>query len=287
MKSFNRDFHRKSFKNPLFPAAGKKRKLNYKIVLSGALIFFALIAVLYSSNWLKINTINIFGNESVNTIEIMSVINNQTSLRRFWLFKEDNLLFFDKSAAGKKLIDEYGFDSVKINKQFFHTLNVTVKEKFYSVIFITGGNRYYLDYNGRVIKKMNDNGVVTGQGQGNTQVIRSEIAGETRPILNDLSNTPIAIGQDALSREFIDFITDLNNELKNNSLFSISQFEINDLSIKYVTLVTAQGWKVMFSPDGSVKTQVALLNQVLTQRIKDLKKLKYVDLRYDGKVFYE
>ena len=55
-----------------------------------------------------------------------------------------------------------------------------------------------------------------------------------------------------------------------------------------VSVVTMEGWEVMFNSFGDPAQQVKNLDVVMSEKIKaDRKSLKYVDVRFDNRIFFK
>jgi len=113
-------------------------------------------------------------------------------------------------------------------------------------------------------------------------------------ILNIFSGkaaAPPQIGDEVASRETMDFILKLKNELPKTktagaAALSAANFEIvsaGDLRVK-----TSAGFEIYFNPGYSMETQINALRMVLDNEIKgNYVSLEYIDLRIEGRVYYK
>ncbi|MFA5021978.1 MAG: cell division protein FtsQ/DivIB [Patescibacteria group bacterium] len=282
-----RDYQRKSFKNPYYlskPKAKKKsrHKLGWLLLI---LLVFGL-AYFFVAKPFRLDKIEISGNQYVGNNEIQAEIGQQLNKRRWLIFSQSNILFFDSNQAKINLLAKFFFENLEIKKKYFHTISILVTEKKSYLSWVSAAQNYFLDLNGVVIKKEEGTDLFIQQ-QGDNQVVRPQAGTNSYPIIYDQSNSPLKIGQAVISKELINFIVDLTQQVELNADFDISHFNISSPQAKDISLITKDGWEVRFSLEESVKTQIDLLTSVLHQQIKDHKKLKYIDLRFGEKVFYQ
>jgi len=289
MAKIKKDFERKKFHNPLFPRLGRKKNPVNRWLIIGGLFVAGLLGVmiLNLSGYFNIRAVEVSGNEYISQEEISNLIYAQMKQRRFLLFSQSSLIFFSQSRAAKALTDQFYFDQVQIKKLWPSRLNVKITEKFYALIMVSRTQRYYVDFTGRAIKLIDEKGAVVKSSSGNTQIIRSQASIDNRPLVFNLNNDAIKPGQMILPNETVNFVDELHALLKSNANFTVSHYSLDNLSGKDLTMITQNGWKAIFNASGSAESQAALLDLILGQKIQDKSKLKYIDLRFEGKVFYQ
>ena len=143
-----------------------------------------------------------------------------------------------------------------------------------------------MDLEGKVIQKV-DTSNLTVQPDTKTMIVRSTINSEFYPIVYDLSNSPVEIGQKIIEPAVVSFIIGLMETFSDGTILSVANFKIDAPSSPDVALVTNDGWEVKFTTSDSINNQKAFLLAVLNEQIKDRKNLDYIDLRYGEKVFYQ
>lgn len=283
-----RDFSKKNFKNPFFLKKQKGRRNFWAkfIIPAGILLLVVGLYFLNSSASLQIKNIEITGNEHISQAQIKSLILAQLNSRRFLFFSQKNILFFSPRQAKNELTKNYFFRELKIQKKYFETIAIAVKEKTIRVIWSTGGNKYYLDLAGNVLEKADDF-IVSQTAAGDTDLVRAQAVSSRYPLILDKSNTPINIGQKAVDEKLIDFVIGLTEFLKNNGDFGISHYVLENPQSQEITLITDEGWEARFKTTEAVKIQGNMLVAILAEKIKDRKALQYIDLRFGEKVFYQ
>ena len=283
-----KDYQKKNFQNPFFPKTQKlKRRLFKRFWLILIIFIIAGLYFLNSADQLRIENIEVAGNEYIKGQDIESVIWEQTTKKRWFLFSQSNIVFFSKNSAKKALAGNYFFDQLSIKKKYPDTLEVKVKEKISSLLWVSGGGQYYLDLRGIVIRKLTGDDLLIKAGEGQTDVVRSEASSGRYPLIYDQSNTPVEIGQPAVSPKVADFIVNLTNQLNTGADFDISHYNIVGPDSREIILVTNEGWAARFNLEDSVRSQGDLLLSILYQKVEDRNSLEYIDLRFGDKVFWK
>lgn len=283
-----RDFSKKDFRNPFFPKKQKKRRfwpVRLVIPVGFLLLLIGLYFLNVNSN-LRIKNIVVAGHEHISQAEIKGLILEQLNKSRFLFFSQGNILFFNKRQAKKTLSQNYFLDELKVEKRYFDTISVELKEKTVMVIFQTGADNYYLDLSGVILKKADKFDIVS-QAMGDTSLIRAEINSDRFPLIIEQSAQPVQIGQKALAQETIDFVIKTTAAVKKEADFEISRYLLADPASSEITLKTKEGWEARFKMTESPEIQVQSLLAILEEKIKDRSKLQYIDLRFGQKIFIQ
>jgi len=67
----------------------------------------------------------------------------------------------------------------------------------------------------------------------------------------------------------------------------VSHYTIDRLNSDQLTMVTTQGWYVIFRTTDSANDQIARLALLLQNKITDRDQLEYIDLRFGEKTFFK
>ena len=284
-----RDYQNKGFRNPYFnkKAKGiKSRKTRYFVII-GLILLLTAFYFLDHAEFLKIKNIEISGTEYISQSEIKDLILEQTSSRRFIFFHQSNILFFSKSQAKKKLAENYSFESLKIKKNYPDGIKIELKEEISALIWISGENKYFLDLAGIPLRQLTQDDLVIEKSEGQTDIIRPEISSGNYPVIYDLSNSPVIIGQAVAPKDLVDFVVSLTEKLKKGADFNIAHYELTNPQLKEVILLTKEGWKIYFRTEDPIDQSVGSLFSVLQQEIKNRSTLEYIDLRFGQRVFWK
>ncbi len=292
-----------------------------KLVLRGVVAlgisggFFVAFYFFFSGAY-RITDIQISGRQNISEYAIRRVIDEQLTKRRFLIFPENNLFWFRKSEAERDIRESYVLEGLKIEKKFPHTLQVEIQEKVSTLVWVTKQGDieryYYLDLHGIVLgeipeeeveqfflkdKKLDQAGgesvveVKDLASQGQDAAPAEPAAGEHEalfPVIHDVSGLSARVQDQVLDEKTVQFIVDVS--LKFPEKFPnipIKYFATLEPMSSRVQAVAEEGWEIYFEAEKDLDAQLNNLSLVLKQKIKDTKKLQYIDLRFDERIYYK
>ena len=106
------------------------------------------------------------------------------------------------------------------------------------------------------------------------------------PIFVDRSNGEIKIGDSVLTAEEIASVFRFGEHLKAQNI-SYTQVEFDRLAGKWTGLLTTDGYRILFDVTGDIDAQAQRLELIRKEKIKDVSKLEYIDLRFGDHVYYK
>ena len=90
-----------------------------------------------------------------------------------------------------------------------------------------------------------------------------------------------------INKDVILFISNLNTKLPNKSI-KIKKLYLETINDLKLTVTTEVGYDIYFNTGKDIDQQIEYLGIVIKDKIKDdIKKIKYIDLRFDSKIFYK
>jgi cell division septal protein FtsQ len=176
-----------------------------------------------------------------------------------------NILFFNMGELRKTLAGDPRIINIKINRKFPNDINITADESKPAIIWSAAGENFLLD----------DRGAVIGEAKN-----------ENLPTVFDASNINVKPGERVASPTFIKFISDIFQGFEPSTGVKISKATIFDL-LTDVHILSSDGWTVYLDATKSSDAQLKNLTRVLAEAKKDSKKLEYIDMRLDNKIFYK
>lgn len=284
-----RDYQRKSFRNPFF-SHSKKTKPQRRLFFLPLILLIVFIVGLYFlnvSDFLKIKNIEVRGNQKVSSKEIKAVVLNQLTKKRFLIFPQSNILFFNKKVVRNELDKNYLFADLRIKKRYFNTIEIEIEEKTNLVVWISNSKQYYLDLLGTAVKEIEPADRLVYQQQGETEIVRAGIITSDYPVIYDQSNQLVKIGQKIVEKKIIDFVVSLNDKFLKQFDFATDYYLMPNQAASEITLITKEGWRVYFNLNELAENQAKLLSVILAEKIQDRKNLEYIDLRFGERVFYK
>lgn len=137
-KKIKKDYQAKNLDNPFFRKKSKKKKkpsfLWIKLVLA-FLVVAGLSWLLFIFPYWNIEEIEILNYERINPERVKARIIEQKNKKSFFIFSQENIFLFKKSALIEDLKEEFNLSDIKIKKKLPNTLKVDVIEKPYSYIY--------------------------------------------------------------------------------------------------------------------------------------------------------
>lgn len=272
----------------------QRRSFKVYAILAGLGVAFILY-LLFWSGLFKIQNIQINGATSLDPAPIEQIVRAQMQKSRFLVFSQSNLLFFDATAAENAVKNQFVINDIQIKKRPFKTLKIELSEKTSQITFVSNDRYYYLDPNGIAVKEILVAKVTLVEGEaGSANASTTPPAADENlidlgaidqglPLVYDLSNKDVKIGQKIIEPQMISFIIALRDKLPGQQI-GIKSFQIPERQGTEVRVVTDKGYDIYFSSKDDLARQLANLNLVLKEKVKD-KKINYIDLKFGNRVF--
>ncbi len=271
-KKFRRNLAGQKYSNPLFAKKNWRQFIIDRFSLFGfgvVLLFLLFVYLLFYSPLLQITTIEIQGTDA-ETAKVLDekYVRWQLGQRRFWVFRQSNILLFSTSWLIENIEKEYSFESLTINKKTPHSLHVTIKEKEPELIWTTDNTSFYISEKGIVSSKVND-----------TQTI------EGFKTVFDQSNEVVRPGDMVLPPEKISFIINAINRVSDFTVFEIDSFTIPHRLSSQFSAQTTEGYAIYFDMTKDLSNQIVKLKEVFTDSDRLRNPEEYIDLRIGDRVY--
>lgn len=274
-KKRQKDYQVKGLKNPFFRIKKKTSSKFVKIRLILLFLFFIFVVwFFWFSPVFNIKNIKVQGLNRVKPELIMQISWQQTEANRFLIFTQKNIFSYDNRSLIKNINSTFNFSKLEINKKWWaRELIIKIEERPYAFIWQEGAAYYFSDKDGNLI---NDESV--SEEQKKQYFILENRAGNTLILDNKQIN---------INKDYLPFIFAVNEKIKNNPDFKVNRYYINN-ELNTIKLVLDNGPEIYFSTREEPLGQLTKLITVKRETIKDsFDKLKYIDLRYKDKVYYQ
>lgn len=238
------------------PKETKKRVIPKSIIILFLVIIIicALFITIFFSPLFKIKEIKIDGEIDQNTI---SYINQNIN---------NNIFLFDTNKIKNEILkNNLQITDVNVYRGIPGTIKITLFERLPKLIWQTSGTKYLIDEKGIIYYKINPD----------------EIYDLT--IITDNKNLSVALNSEVATINFIDFVFEINSKLKENA-YDISEYQINE-TIFQIDAITKDNKKIIFDTTRSSSDQIDALILTAKEHKEEIK--SYIDLRVEGKVYYE
>jgi cell division septal protein FtsQ len=272
LKKIKKDYQAKNLRNPFFHKVKKgSGKKHWPLFLFFLFILFIILFWFFgfSSFW-NLKNIEVSGLTRSSDTDLKNIIYNQSNSRRYLIFKEKNILFFNTTKAHDDILNQYNFTNVNVSVKWPHTIIVKVYERPYAFIFREGNNCNYCSADSFLIKEV----PVTADDLKKYFVLEND--------------TPVSVtknGKIDVPEDYLNFILTLSKAISNYPELSVEKFEI-DQSFRSVNVKFNNGPTVYFNTKLDATEQLNRLILVKKEKIKDnFSKVNYIDLRYGDRLF--
>ncbi len=238
------------------------------------------------SDIFQVQKIDIQGNDNIKKGDIENIILAQMEKKRFIFFPQKNIIFLNKKEAGDIMFSRFALDELDIKKKLFHDLQITLKEKKPYIVWIENKKSYYVDEKGMVISQV-EQFDTQKENFKDYNILRHNIIYKNLPIIQNIANQKNYLtNKIIINNEIFSKIKKLIKSINEVVKININFFEINS-NEKYITIITAEGWKIYFSLEDDIDSQIKKLELILDNKSKVGKIIDYIDLRYGDKIFYK
>jgi len=264
-KTYRNPFFRRQATRLINPGGwpGRKRLTIISLITGGLIIIW----LVFFSNLFKIYDIKVGGVDENMAKEVESLARE---IARGGLLSKDNLLLFNKDELAKSLNEKYYLDSLIIKRKLFHTLAINLHQEQQAAVWLEQGKYYFLDDAGQVIN----------------QVDPLNISRQSLPLIENLTQIHLKERQANLSQASLSYIIGLFQEFKEQKHGPEIEKFIVDNNVNTVKMAVLGGPKIFFSTTAAMKKQVAELDLIIKEKLKDNFKTKeYIDLRFGNNIY--
>jgi hypothetical protein len=112
-------------------------------------------------------------------------------------------------------------------------------------------------------------------------------SGSLIDLVKDYSQKELKIGDEVLSKDLINNILEIKDELLQKIGLKIMSFDITSYPAEELRVVTNESWYILFSLKRNIKSQLLALKVALDEKIQNRSGLEYVDLRIENRIYYK
>lgn len=274
-RRFPRDFSQKKFKNPYFHrTAPPSLRKDVDLALLVCAIF-AWLYFLFFSSYFSLKIIEINGTYQIKPKNLEDLIVTHKQLSRFYLLPQDNIFLFNAAALKEQINAAYILDELLIKKQLPNTLRISLKEKIATLLWQKKDRAFLIDYQGIALKELTKEEAEAALKERGIPAIIDETPEEV--VLNEK-----VAPKDAL-KQLITLIEGLREELGG----AVKAYTFYSRLPLQARVIMDKGWMLYFLLDQTVETQIVRLQTLLKEKIPNPDQLRYIDLRFGEKIFYQ
>lgn len=248
-------------------------------VIFRILIFFfvaSVVYVLFFSPFLEIKDIQLKGISEIKYEEVYQEI-EQVLSGKYLFIPKNNLIIVPEQEIENNLSDKFKKISlIEIKKHFPNGIEIEIVERKTLFVWCSSGSCYIIDEKGYAYM---------GADFESEQIKQNRLV-----TLVDDSSKPVSIGDKVLQEEYINFVANLRDELREETGLEVSdEFHTQSRIAEEAKVTTLESWQIFFSSvipiENSLQTLKTFLEKQMNEESKS--KLEYVDLRAENKVYYK
>ena len=310
-------------KNPYIREDKKSPRFSLIIRTILLLSILALTSfLLLSHSYFRINEVLISGTQRINTADLESAVRGIMDEKKFLLLRRDNFFMVNVEEIKDILLRRFPIKELVLTKTFPNSMSLALEEKISTLIYDNTRQYAYVDSGGSVIeilKNVEESEWLSVEApqdiSSNSQEATSStlsVGGEAIPvptqsgiqkthkpkvkdIRSQFGDYPILVQQETedlkkgdqkLPSEIAQSVISLFDLFNKKSATPIDYFELNVLR-EELTGRTGEGWYILFDSSRDLGAQFEILLSILDDsRIQD-SILEYVDLRFEGRIYWK
>jgi len=278
----------------------------FKFVLL-AISLFGTFGVLIYHPFFGINKITLLGQERIDTNKLQETVGGIINYYHFGVLPKKNYFLVDLNEVNIILKERYPIENITIEKIFPNELKITIGEKISQIIYDNGLKYYYLDTLGQIIEPLRRVGdeewqrtktVLNTTTTTGTPILVEEIYKKHTPnttqIKKEMGNYPIIydkrdgvdINKISLDTQVVKDTINWFNQINKFANVKFNYLQINNID-KEGEIVTSKDWIVKIRFNDNVENNFAKLQYLLQNEKLDINNLKYIDLRYPDKIYWQ
>ncbi len=259
-------------------------------LILGVIGLFFLCYLIFWTGIFSIDTIEVRGNQAISSQEIEQIITEQSDKRRWALFSQNNILFFNTATAAATIDQRYILDSVAVKKRAPQRILIELQERDSQATWVTGDQYYTIDPNGIILKQLPVANVVVVTGEAGEEAVGGEelldlsAVDQSRPIIIDDAAQSVDVGQTAVDAQQLVFIDYLHQQLPQENI-TPERYRIPEEGSSDVFVDTTAGYALYFDSTDQHEQQLINLRAILKNKIQADSTIEYIDLRFGEKVY--
>lgn len=241
-------------------------------------IFFVLVGggtlFLLLSGRFQFKNVSLSGNASISSEEILHSVDMYLTERVLWFFSRSNVFLFRPRALEARIRKEFPrMAEASVSRSYSRELTMRVSERSPWGLYCKtdATDCFYIA----------EDGVLTAEAPHLTGNAVFRIRDyRARAVFFLLGDTAINESNAAYIRQAVDFLMHQYN-------ISVREIALGRIFEDQTELITNEGWQVLFDERTNKERALENLTLVLDQHITNRANLEYLDVRFDGKVFYK
>ncbi|OGZ44030.1 MAG: hypothetical protein A3J55_01200 [Candidatus Ryanbacteria bacterium RIFCSPHIGHO2_02_FULL_45_17b] len=238
------------------------------VLVTGSILFLLL------SPRLRFGPISLSGNASVSSEEIMNIANSFLSERVAWFFPRSNILLFRPHLFEAHILKTFPqLSTASVSRSFSRELALSVLERSPWGLYckISVRDCFYIAEDGVLVTEA------------------PQLSGNVLFRITDqrVISAFFMLGERAIKESEAVFLRQVVDMLADRYTIIVREVRLGRVFQDQTELLTDDGWYVLFDERTNKEQALENLRLVLDQHLTDRAKLEYIDIRFEGKVFYK
>jgi len=230
------------------------------IFISLFLIVFALFYFLCFYDLFQIKEINIVGNEKIQTIDLLRIIDS-SSENEIFSYPTKSIFLFDIPSVINEIYAKFPqADKANLKREFPSVLTLEIEERIAAAIFSQNDQDFFIDEKGIAFEKIDkiNNFKIKKQGV----------------------DYDLELGSKVINEELVSKIINIATTIERDLGIKLREFLI--VSEEILNIKTQEGWNILLDPQRDLDWQLTKLKTDLTQEIPAERResLEYIDVRF-------
>ncbi len=237
---------------------------------------------------LPIQSISVTGARVISAEQVAQFITAQIKERRWAVFPQRLAVFFSPRQTEAKLREHFPFASWSVKRNWLGGISVNVQERDPRLVWVSASGAWYLDDDGVAFTSVPAAPGIPTASEKALAIKRLQPLDHALPVVVDESGAPVPSNQPVITAATLAFIREVAKFLEAAGPWStsVTRFRYHPRAYK-LTAETADNLEIYFASDQPLAEQLAKLQTVITQGIHKRPGLRYVDVRFGQKVFYQ
>lgn len=236
-----------------------------------------------------IGGVHISGTGIVAVERVVAIVEEQLDAKRWLLVPQKLSAFFHVRRLRQTLEHEFPFANWSVDRHLSGTLAITAREEQPAIIWAAGNQAVYLNQAGHAFAVVPHAPAVsaTPKSPAYDPIRPLALAGHLPAVHDDL-RADVVVGEYPLDPGVVEFTRRVARAFNSGEIrpaLQIIRYRY-DRSRYLLTAETLDGYEILFATNLAADEQLNKLTPTLAQGIAKNPRLKYIDLRFGGNVYY-
>lgn len=280
-----RQYRSQAFRNPYFQS--KQLTLRHLIILSlvGVVGTLVLVVFLLRNDRFFLKDVTISGASIFSRERFEQTIRDYFQKQSLFVFNNRHQFFYRAQDLTLALSEQVAFESINLKREK-QTLTITVVEKQSQMIWASGEQRYVVDLEGKIIRELTEEERSFLTDTSKETDIKEMAQLRTLPLFIDRNHIPVTVGSSVLTSQEITNIFDFHKQLQEHHI-GMKNTQVDRVAGKWIAVETTDGYQILFDATGDIPAQISRLELILKEKVSDVSRLTYIDLRFGDHVYFQ